>query len=123
MMVGVTDMESDTMKLNKNTGKRANDRMAFMLPALLRLALLVGPPTAAILLLAKSPIVCVVLCVAILWLWLSVDIGPFRASNEPAPARRMALPSFRNLSKAQWWSSLFCRIIVLFALFHSKLNI
>jgi hypothetical protein len=56
-----------------------------------------------------------------------VDIWPFRAARAPvaAPApQKRAEPAFsQNLTKAQWWSYLFCRVIVFAALLHSKLSI
>jgi hypothetical protein len=99
--------------------------------ALYRLVLLVGPEVATIKLLGYAPFVCFFACVIILGLWLSVDIGPFRAvstvsakTSRPLVKQPVAVSNFpQNLGKAQWWSYLFCKVLVFGMLFHSKLMI
>ena len=93
--------------------------------AALRLALLVVPEAIIMKTLAHSPIVMLVAGIVVLALWLSVDIGPFRAASAPKQvAKRQPITSFaQNLSKAQWWSYLFCRLVIVFALLHSKVTV
>jgi hypothetical protein len=42
--------------------------------------------------------------------------------KHPGHGRRVAVYA-QNLTKAQWLSHLFCRVIIFFALFHSKLPV
>lgn len=95
---------------------------SLVLPALFRLGLLAGPLTFAILSFNHTPILCALLCIAILSLWLTVDAGPFRATQKQ-PERMVALPSVRNLTRMQWWNGLFCRALIVSAVFYSKLNV
>jgi hypothetical protein len=110
--------------------QNGSSKVYVAMTALYRLALLVGPEVATIKLLGYAPFVCFFACVLILGFWLSVDIGPFRAASAVANTSRavvkqpMAVTSYaQNLGKAQWWSYLFCRIVVFVMLFHSKLMI
>ena len=97
---------------------------AFYVNALFRLALLVGPMAILVIVLWHNPFICALLCLAVLFIWLSVDVGPFRANRSAkAVERETPRPAHRNITKLQWWSCLFCRIVVFFALFHSKLTI
>jgi hypothetical protein len=121
------NMESQTMTLNQASPAPQGVRPASVaLAALFRLALLVGPLMLTVMALGQTPFVCLIVCFAVLSLWLTVDMGPFRAAgiSTAAPAARQTAPSNpRNLIKAQWWNALFCRVIILFVVFHSKLNI
>ncbi len=109
---------------NQNPG---NNKGSVAFIALFRLALLVGPETLLVKTLGHSPLVCVVACVAVLSLWLSVDIWPFRPAAAANASRQSAQPTtamyVRNLTKAQWWTHLFCRVVIFIALFHSKLTV
>lgn len=95
---------------------------AVTFPALLRLALLVGPLVLAIYLLHRTPVFCVLICVAVLTVWLTIDAGPFRAVNvsrsEPHTA---ALP--QNRSKMLDWNTFLGRVFLFLVVFYSRLNI
>lgn len=116
-------MESQLKTQNQNPGNKGS--VAFI--ALFRLALLLGPETLVVKTMGHSPLVCLVACVAVLSFWLSVDIWPFRPASVASVSRPAAKPVTatyaQNLTKAQWWSYLFCRVIIFFALFHSKLTV
>jgi hypothetical protein len=118
-------MESQLKTPDQNAA--ASNKGFVMLVALFRLALLLGPEALAIKFLGHSPIICIAACLVVLAVWLTVDVWPFRAAMAavpaPTPMKRPEPRFSQNLSKAQWWSYLFCRIIVFFALFHSKLSI
>jgi hypothetical protein len=118
-------MESQLKTQNQKSA--AGNKGFVVLIAFFRLTLLIGPEALAVKFLGHSPVVCTLSCLALLFVWFSVDVWPFRPANAaaPAPAQvKRAEPRFaQNLTKAQWWSYLFCRIIVFFALFHSKLSI
>jgi hypothetical protein len=81
--------------------------------------------------LAHSPVAMLIAGITVLALWLSVDIGPFKAPSAPAAVRPVAAkpakPAMgeyvRNLTKVTWWSQLFFRTIIVLAMFHSKLHI
>ena len=126
---GVTNIETQTMTVTTNpepVAAQTNQRPTFLLAALFRLALLAGPLTLAIALLAHNPFLCIITCVAVLAIWLTVDIGPFRASRvvpQPVKAAPTAMPKRGNLARAQGWAGLFCHAVVLVALLHSKLSI
>jgi hypothetical protein len=115
------------LQLNDQNTKR-DGKWSVALIAMFRLALLVGPEILLVKSLAHNPLICVVAAIAYLSLWLSVDVWPFRVklatpAAEAAPAKA-ARPAFaQNLTKAQWLSHLFCRAIIFFALFHSKLPV
>ena len=116
-------MESQMKTQNQNPGNKGS--IAFI--ALFRLALLVGPEALLVKTLAHSPLICVVACVAMLSLWLSVDIWPFRPASVANASRPVSQPKTtvyaQNMTKAQWWSYLFCRVVIFCALFHSKLTV
>src|ERR1700759_5198271 len=112
-------MQSQQQNMN------AASKSSLLFPALFRLALLVGPEVALVKFTLVNPVICVLVAVAYLALWLSVDVGPFRASRPVAAAKtaRTEPSVYRNLSKAQWVSHLFCKVIILFAMFHSKFTV
>jgi hypothetical protein len=117
-------MESQTIKLKENDSHGQSGRFtSVVFPALLRLALLVGPLTFAVITFSHTPIFCVLLCITILSLWLTVDAGPFRPAQNATEPRASALPSVRNLIRLQWWNSLFCRALIVGAMFYSRLNV
>jgi len=92
-------------------------------PALLRLTLLLAPVALAIWLLHRSPIFCLLACVAVLAVWLTVDAGPFRAVDGwRAEPRAAALPVERNSMRVDW-NSVFGRMLVLLVVLYSRLNI
>lgn len=125
-MMHVMNMQFQTMTLNQPAAAapQSNRRASFALPALLRLALLAVPLTLTIVTLGQTPLICLLACVAVLSLWLTVDVGPFRAGGGVRPAtRQVVLANPRNLSKMQWWNGLFCRAILLLVVVHSKLSI
>ena len=76
------NMQSQTLTLAQSAvAPQAARRAPFALPALVRLALLVGPLTLTVLALGHAPVACVLACAAVLTLWLTVDVGPFRAAG------------------------------------------
>lgn len=123
-MGDVINMEPQTMPSNQNAEPKPSRLKTIFLPALFRLALLVVPMTLSVIVFERSPLLCVIACVGVLIVWLTVDTGPFRASApapKPAGGAEVSIP--RRLAKAQSWSSLFCQIVVTVALLHSKLSI
>lgn len=92
-------------------------------PALLRLSLLLGPLVVATWALHRSPIFCVLACVAVLAVWLTVDAGPFRAvdgwRSEP---RAAALPVDRNNKRVDW-NNVFGRLLILLVVICSRVNV
>lgn len=115
------NVDSQTMTTG-NTASAPASSSSVLFPALLRLALLVGPLTLAIVELAHKPFICVLACVAVVATWLSVDVGPFRAEAAKAPETNAApLPSFRNIIRPEFWNGLFGRLLILAVLLHSKL--
>jgi hypothetical protein len=119
------NMEIQTTTLNQQSSAPRRIQLASVaFPALLRLALLIAPLTLAVMIFSQSPFFCVLVCLAVFAVWLTVDVGPFRASSVPREeSRRVALPSARNLTRFQWWNGLFCRVLIFSAMFYSKLHI
>jgi len=94
---------------------------------LFRLALLVVPEMVVFKTLSRSPVICWVAAVAVLAVWLTVDVWPFRVET-PVPARarvaQQARPvARRKRNKAEWMNQMFCRLIIFALMFHSKLTI
>jgi hypothetical protein len=119
------DLNMESHLKTQNQKPPAGKKGFVVLIAFFRLGLLLGPEALAVKFLGHSPIICAFACLFVLALWFSVDVWPFRpaAAPAPAPVKRVEAPFVRNFTKAQWWSYLFCRIVVFFALFHSKLSI
>jgi len=119
------NMELQMTTVNQPAAAPAAKKSPVLFGALFRLALLVGPEAVIMKTLAHSPIVMIVAGLAVLAFWLSVDIGPFRAGSAPKQeVKRQPIKTFtQNLSKAQWWSYLFCRLVIVFALLHSKVTV
>jgi hypothetical protein len=118
------NMELPMTTANETTVAPSAKKPSVLSGALLRLSLLVGPEALIMKTLAHSPIVMVIAGLVVLALWLSVDIGPFRAGKAKQQAKRQPLTSYaQNMTKAQWWSYLFCRVVIVFALLHAKVNI
>jgi hypothetical protein len=114
-------------QLKTEKQKLASRNASVATGALVRLALLVGPETVVMKTLAHNPVACVLLGLLVLALWLSVDIGPFRAkvakpAAEPASVRPTSavLP---RLTRVQFWTYLFCKLAIVCAMFHSKISI
>jgi hypothetical protein len=119
------------LQLNDQKTKRGG-KWSVALIAMFRLALLVGPEILLVKSLAHNPLICVLAAIAYLSLWLSVDVWPFRVApavpaakvaGQPETAKAVRPVYAQNLTKAQWLSHLFCRVIIFFALFHSKLPV
>ncbi len=118
------NMELPMTTANQMTHKPAAKKGAVLFVALFRLALLVGPEALIMKTLAHSPVLCVLAGLVVLGLWLTVDVWPFRPATAARPATRQTAATYaQNLTKAQWWSYLFCRMVIIVAIFHSKLTV
>jgi len=116
-------MNSQLTQMNQ---KPAVKNASLDINAFYRLALLVVPEAVVMMALSHAPVLCVLAGLGILALWLTVDVGPFRASSpKPAPqaAAGQGRSFLRNMAKAQWWSYFFCKAVIAFALMHSKITI
>jgi hypothetical protein len=118
------NMELQMTTVNETKVASLPKKPSVLFPALLRLALLVGPEAVIMKTLSHNPLVMLIAGIAVLALWLSVDIGPFRAAGSPKRVKTQSAAKYaQNLTKAQWWSYLFCRMVIVFALLHSKANV
>jgi len=119
-------MESQMMTMNPPTVAKPTvaRRNSLGLAALYRFALLVVPLTLSVIVLGHAPFVCGFACLLLLSLWLSIDVGPFRASSAPkapqAPRQetQSAPLSTRNLAKA-----LFSRTFLFLVLVSAKIHV
>ena len=77
--------------------KNHSEKGSILIPALVRLAWLVGPEFFAIRSLHHAPLACLMMCIGILWVWLSVDIGPFKAVQQAdqAVAAKKTTPAIK----------------------------
>lgn len=105
----------------RNVAPQPSRFAAVTLPALLRFALLLGPTTLSIYLLHDRPIFCLLICLAVLTVWLTVDAGPFRAVNVSRSERTAALPPFTGKRLA--WNELLGRMFLMFLVLYSRLNL
>ena len=123
----ITKMESQMVTSNQlRPASQFGGRLAILLPALFRLALLIGPVVLAIIALGRHPFPCILVCAGILSVWLTANVGPFRANgpaSTPSADIKAVFPHARNLARARSWSSLFCGIVVIVALLRSKLSV
>jgi hypothetical protein len=119
------NMELQMTTANETTVAPAAKKNSVLFGAVTRLALLVGPEALIMKTLSHSPIIMLVAGLVVLALWLSVDIGPFRAAGAPKhTVKRQSVSTYaQNATKAQWWSYLFCRMVIVLALLHSKVTV
>jgi hypothetical protein len=120
------ELQMTTATVTETTVVPAAKKNSVLFPAVFRLALLVGPEAIIMKTMSHSPVMMLLAGFAVLALWLSVDIGPFRAAGAPKRQKKASQPAgkyARNLTKAQWWSYLFCRLVIVVALLHSRTNI
>jgi hypothetical protein len=108
------------LKMNSDNNKSSASGSELRL-ALFRLALLVGPEIVAIKMFSHSPVVCVGACVGILAMWLSVDVGPFRATPTVVEAKAPAVKT-PLLAKIQGAGYLICKTILFAALLQSRVS-
>jgi hypothetical protein len=79
--------------------------------------------TLAIVAFHHAPIFCILSCIGILTLWLTVDVGPFRVEQQSRPALKTSPTPVRNVATVQKLNELVCRLAMLLLVFHSKLNV
>lgn len=118
-------MESQTMTVNQAAAvaPAVVRRPSLGLAALYRFALLVVPQVLAIKVLGHAPFVCGFACLLLLSLWLSIDVGPFRASSAPKAPKAPQAPRKESQSALPSARTLFYRTFLLLVVVHSKLHI
>ncbi len=105
---------------NKNSSKKGS----FAILALTRLALLAGPEAVALKTLSHNPLACILMCVGILIVWLSIDAGPFRAEEAAKPVKVVSALNRKNvkLSTLQNLSQVTVRVLIFAMIFQSRLT-
>jgi hypothetical protein len=89
--------------------------------ALVRFVLLAAPEVVAVKFMHQNVAACIMMCVGILAVWLSVDFGPFRAAgSKPQPFKAVAAKS--KLTGAQALSQAAIRVLMFVMIFQSRLT-